>query len=386
MGAAVKLFLVAGEASGDALGASLLDGLREIGTSVSAEGVAGPMMRSAGARTLFPMDELSVMGLLEVLPRYPALRRRMIETADAAIASGADALVTIDSPDFCLRVAARVKAARPDLPVIHYVAPSVWAWRPGRAATMAHHVDHVLALLPFEPPFMEAAGMTCDFVGHPAASEPRATEDEVEGFRRTHGVLGDVLLILPGSRRGEIARLSETLGIAAALVLNARRGLVPVVPVAPGRMESVREAVAGWSFRPTLVDTADPAVRRAAFACGTGALAASGTVSLDLAREGVPMVIGYDVNPISRFLMGRMVRTDTVTLVNLVSESRAVPEFIGRGFRAAPMAASLARVLSDPGPQRAAMRLTMERLGSGGEPPGRRAARSVMRAIERLSA
>ena len=381
----MRLFVVAGEPSGDALGAALLDGLRSIAPGTVAEGVAGPRMIAAGARTLFPMDELSVMGLVEVLPRYPALRRRMIETADAAIASGADALVTIDSPDFSLRVAARVKAARPDLPVIHYVAPSVWAWRPGRAAKMARHVDHVLALLPFEPPFMEAAGMTCDFVGHPAAAEPRASAEEVALFRKVNGIEGEVLLVLPGSRRGEIARLSPTFGVAAALLLRARPGMTAVVPVAPGRMAELREEIAGWTFRPVLADTSDPETRRAAFASGTGALAASGTVSLDLAREGVPMAIGYDVNPLTRMVMSRLIRTDTVTLVNLVSETRAVPEFIGRGFGAPQMAAALAGVLKAPEPQRAAMRLTMERLGANGEPPGLRAARSVLAAVERLS-
>ena len=382
----MKLFVVAGEPSGDALGGALLEALGTLRPDLRAEGVAGPIMQSAGATTLFPMEELSVMGLTEVLPRYPALRRRMIQTADAAIASDADALVTVDSPDFSLRVAARVKAARPAMPVIHYVAPSVWAWRAGRAAKMAHHVDHVLALLPFEPPLMREAGMTCDFVGHPAAAEPRATAEEVALFRRVNGIESGALLILPGSRRSEITRMSETFGIAAALLLKARPDLTPLVPVAPGRMREVREAAGRWPFRPILADTSDPETRRAAFGVGAAAFAASGTVSLDLAREGVPMVVGYALNPLTQMILKRMIRTDTFTLVNLVSGTRAVPEFIGPGFRSAPMAAGLARVLSDPEPQRLAMRSTMERLGAGGERPGLRAARSVLAAIERLSA
>ena len=382
----MKLFVVAGEPSGDALGAALLDGLRSLKPDLETQGVAGPAMQAVGEESLFPMEELSVMGLAEVLPRYPALRRRMIEAADAVIASGADALLTIDSPDFCLRLAARVKSMRPTIPVIHYVAPSVWAWRAGRAAKMARHVDHVLALLPFEPPLMREAGMTCDFVGHPAAVEPTATADEVALFKRVNGIDHDALLILPGSRRGEIARLSETFGIAAALLLKARPNLVPVVPVAPGRMREVREATARWSFDPVLADTTDPETRRAAFGSGAAAFAASGTVSLDLAREGVPMVIGYDFNRITRMLLKRMVRTDTFTLVNLVSETRAVPEFLGPAFKAPQMAATLARVLDEPGPQKAAMSTTMARLGAGGEAPGLRAARSVIAAVERLSA
>ena len=382
----MKLFLVAGEASGDALGAALLEGLGSLAPGTAREGVGGPRMAARGVASLFPMEELSVMGLVEVLPRYPALRRRVAETAEAAIDGGADALVTIDSPDFCLRVAARVKAARPAMPVIHYVAPSVWAWRPGRAVRMARHVDHVLALLPFEPPLMEAAGMTCDFVGHPAAAEPRASGEEVALFRRVHGIAAGALLILPGSRAGEVRRLAPTFGVAAALVLRSRPDLVPVVPVAPGRMSDVRRAVEGWSFRPVLADTADPETRRAAFGAGTAALAASGTVSLDLAREGVPMVIGYDLHPVTRFLMRRMALVDTVTLVNLVSGTRAVPEFIGAECRPGTIAPALARAARGDPAQAEAMRETMERLGAGGEDPGRRAARSVLRAIERLAA
>lgn len=380
----MKLFLVAGEPSGDALGAALLEGLDALAPGTAREGVAGPSMQARGMTSLFAMDELSVMGLVEVLPRYRALKRRVEQTARAAIEGGADALVTIDSPDFCLRVARLVKAARPAMPVIHYVAPSVWAWRPKRAGRMARHVDHVLALLPFEPPYMEAAGMTCDFVGHPAAAEPRASADEVALFRRTRGIEGGAMLILPGSRAGEVARLAPVFGVAAALVLRDRPDLTPVVPVAPGRMRIVREAVANWSFRPILADMADPETRRAAFGAGTVALAASGTVSLDLAREGVPMVIAYDVHPVSRFLMRRMALVDSVTLVNLVSETRAVPEFIGADCRAGRIAPALARAARGDAAQGAAMRVTMERLGAGGEAPGLRAARSVLDAVARL--
>ena len=378
--------MVAGEASGDALGASLLDGMIRLGAAPDVRGVAGPAMQRRGAKTLFAMDELSVMGIWEVLPRYRALHRRMVEVADAAIHSDARALVTIDSPDFCLRVASRVRAARPDLPIIHYVAPSVWAWRPGRAKKMARFVDHVLALLPFEPPLMEDAGMTCDFVGHPAAAEARADPDEVARFRQVNGLERDVLLILPGSRQGEIARLSPTFGVAAALTMRARPHLQAVIPVAPGRMSQVRAVTDPWPFRPLLIDSSDTEARRAAFAVGSVALAASGTVSLDLAREGVPMVVGYDVNPVSRFIMSRMMVTDTVTLVNLVSGTRAIPEFIGSHFKAAPMAAAAVRALAHPEPQKAAMRETMALLGEGDEPPGVRAARSVIAAISRLSA
>ena len=386
MGAAVKLFLVAGEASGDALGAALLDGLDALAPGTERMGVGGAAMAERGLGSLFPMDELSVMGLVEVLPRYRALRRRIAQAAQAAIEGGADALVTIDSPDFCLRVAKLVKAARPDMPVIHYVAPSVWAWRPGRAARMARHVDHVLALLPFEPPYMEAAGMTCDFVGHPAAAEALASDEEIALFRRTRGIETGAFLILPGSRPGEIARLGPVFGIAASLVLQGRPDLTPIVPVAPGRLREAREMASRWTFDPILADMADPETRRAAFGAGTVALAASGTVSLDLARAGVPMVVAYDVHPISRVIMQRMATVDTVTLVNLVSGTRAVPEFIGARCTPGRIAPAVARAARGDAAQSAAMRAAMERLGAGGEAPGRRAARSVLAAVGRLTA
>ena len=169
-----RLFIAAGEPSGDLLGGVLIAGLRQLDPGLALEGIGGPAMAAQGLVSRFPMEELSVMGLAEVLPRLPNLLRRIRETGDAAAAMAPDALVTIDSPDFSLRVAKRARALRPDLRTIHYVAPSVWAWRPGRAARMARVIDHVLALLPFEPPYMQAAGMTCDFVGHPVAAEPEA--------------------------------------------------------------------------------------------------------------------------------------------------------------------------------------------------------------------
>jgi lipid-A-disaccharide synthase len=345
-------------------------------------------MAAEGLQSLFPMAELSVMGLLEVLPRYLALRRRMIETADALIAAAPDAVVTIDSPDFCLRVLRRARTARPGLRTVHYVAPSVWAWRPGRAARMAPLVDHVLALLPLEPPLMEAAGMGCTFVGHPAAAVAPAGVPEVAAFRARHD-LGDapVILALPGSRRSEVSRLAPVFGAALVRVIADRPGARVVVPAVAALGAEVRARVAGWPGAPVVLhEGAVPAGDKgAAFGAARVALAASGTVSLELAAAGVPMVIGYDMNPITRAIVGRLLRVDTVTLVNLVSGTRAVPEFLGPRCRADLIAPALAALLED-GPARAAqaqaMALTMERLGRGGEAPGLRAARAVLGVID----
>lgn len=369
----MKVFLIAGEASGDRLGGALMRGLRELAPDVQFMGVGGVEMQGQGMQSLFPMQELSVMGLAEVLPKYFHLKRRIRETAQAVIAAQPDVMVTIDSPDFCLRVAKIVKAES-DLRTVHYVAPSVWAWRPGRAAKMARVIDHVLALLPFEPPYMEAAGMGCDFVGHPVVAEPQASDAEVAALRREWGLDGVTVCALPGSRKGEITRLAPVFGAALAQVKPDHI----IVPAAPGVEPLVREEVAKWPM-PARVVTAKDAPKNAVFAACDVALAASGTVSLELAAAGTPMVIAYDMAWLSRVIMSRMVRIDTVTLVNLVSETRTVPEFIGKNCTPGQIAGGLRDVLNAPDAQRAAMVNTMERLGQGGEAPGLRAARAVLK-------
>ena len=379
----MKIFLIAGESSGDKLGAALMTGLKQL-TKPVFSGVGGPLMQAEGMESLFPMDELSIMGLAEVLPKYFHLKRRIAQTAQAVLAAKPDVLVTIDSPDFCLRVAKLVKA-QSNIRIVHYVAPSVWAWRPGRAAKMARVVDHVLALLPFEPPYMQAAGMDCDFVGHPVVAEPLASEAEAQAFRAHHGI-GEApfLLALPGSRRGEVSRLAPRFGAALAQVMQAQPDLRIVVPTTPNVTALVRDLTASWPGAPIILDPhsmnpiAYHAEKRAAFRAADLALAASGTVSLELAATATPMVIAYDMNPISRVLIGRMLKIDTVTLVNLVSDTRAVPECLGRDCTPETIAAALKDVMRSPDLQQEAMRLTMERLGAGGPPPGLRAAQAIL--------
>ena len=376
---ALKLFLIAGEPSGDRLGAALMAGLKQLSPGVKFAGVAGPLMQAEGMDSLFPMQELSVMGIAEVLPKYFHLKRRIREAAAAVLASGARAVITIDSPDFCLRVARIVKDADPGITVIHYVAPSVWAWRPGRAAKMARVVDHVLALLPFEPPYMRAAGMGCDFVGHPVVAEPLASAAERAPFAGP----GPLLLALPGSRRGEITRLAPLFGQVVARLAVRHPDLRVVLPTLASVEPLVRDLTAGWAVAPQIVT--DRGEKRGAFAAADVALAASGTVSLELAANACPMVIAYRLHPISFWLMRRAALIDTVTLVNLVSETRVVPEFLGPAAEVEPVAEALAGLLAG-GPARQAqieaMDVTMQRLGQGGEAPGLRAARAVLRVLD----
>ena len=330
------------------------------------------------------MSELSIMGLVEVLPKFFHLKRRIAETAQAVLDTKPDVLITIDSPDFSLRVAKLVKASS-EIRTVHYVAPSVWAWRPGRADKMAKVIDHVLALLPFEPPYMERAGMECDFVGHPVVNEPIASDQDIQRFRAAHD-LGDapIVLALPGSRRGEVERLAPIFGAALQEFLKDRPGMRVVVPAVAHMVDAVVEQVRNWPGNPIVVDPRElpsddaQAQKRAAFAAADLALAASGTVSLELAAQATPMVIAYNLNWLTTLIAKRMVKLDTVTLVNLVSETHAVPECLLDECQPDKIASALEQVAATPDAQHQAMATTMERLGRGGEAPGLRAARSVL--------
>ena len=393
MGRAVKLFLIAGEPSGDVLGASMMAGLKAARSDIEFAGIGGPLMQAEGLNNLFPISDLSVMGLTEVLPRLRHLFKRRDQAADAVIAEKVDALITIDSPDFCLRVAKQVKKRAHNLPVIHYVAPTVWAWRAGRARKMAHYVDHVLALLPFEPPMMRAAGMGCDFVGHPVVYMPHATAEECSAYRAGIGAgAGDpLLLLLPGSRRGEIARLGPRFGKVAHGFLSAHPRAHLVLPAAPAIAGDVAQMMAAWDLGPRahLLDpraagAAYPHQKFCAFGAADLALAASGTVSLELAAAKTPMVIAYDMAPLSRVLMRWMLKIDTVTLVNLVSNTRHIPEFLGRAFEPSAVLGALERLLIDHAARNEqihAAEVTMARLGAGDPDPKARAAKAVLRIL-----
>ena len=347
-------------------------GLRSLRPDVTFAGIGGPTMQAEGLTSLFPMEELSVMGIAEVLPKYFALKARIRKAAAACLAVSPAALITIDSPDFCLRMASIVKSGRPDLRTIHYVAPSVWAWRPARAAKMSRVIDHVLALLPFEPAYMTAAGMTCDFVGHPVVAEPLATAEE----RALMEGPGPLILALPGSRKSEVTRLAPVMGQVLTRIKAVHPQARVALPTVRGVADLVCNLSRDWPVQPMIIT--DSVEKRAAFAVADVAIAASGTVSLELAANACPMVIAYDMHPLTLWLMRRAALIDTVTLVNLVSDTRVVPEFIGDCCRADLIAPAVLSLIADGTSQTDAMRLTMERLGKGGEPPGLRAARSVL--------
>ncbi len=389
----LRLFLIAGEPSGDRLGAALMAGLKSVSdTEIEFHGVGGPLMQAEGLTSLFPMEELSVIGLAAILRNYRRLMARVRETADAAVGWSPDALITIDIPEFSLRVAAQAKARASDLRTIHYVAPTVWAWRANRARKMAKSVDHVLALFPFEPPYMEAEGMGCDFVGHPVVAEPQATDAERAAFRARLGVADDapLILALPGSRRSEVERLAPVFGAALQSVIARHPEAQVVLPVAPAVADLVVEKTRDWPGRVHLLDPRGRDVvdavadKRAAFGAADVALAASGTVSLELAAAETPMVIAYDTSWLSRKLITSLLKVDSVTLVNLISDTRVVPEFLGENCRPDVISGALLDLIDDDAARAAqldAMATTMQRLGKEDEAPGLRAARAVLAAL-----
>jgi len=373
---ALKLYLVAGEASGDRLGAALMRGLKaEYPENIEFYGVGGPLMQAEGLESLFDMNELAIFGLLEVLPKYRHLKKRLEQTAADVLAKAPDALITIDSPGFCLRLAAKVRAAFKGK-IIHYVAPSVWAWKPKRAEKMAANVDHVLALLPFEPPYMQAAGMSCDFVGHPVVAEAPPDPEAVDKLQAN----GPLITLLPGSRMGEITRLAPIF-FAVARQLTGYRFAIPVAGahlVAP-----LKQMLAESGLEAELI-LPESGLKTAAFAASELALAASGTVSIELAAVGTPMVIGYKTNWLTAEIMRRAMLAPSFTLVNLLTESRAVPEFAPKVCTVENLSKAMKSLLNNPAARAAQVEIgqqAIKALGKGSEDPGLRAARSVLSVI-----
>ncbi|MCK5276645.1 MAG: lipid-A-disaccharide synthase [Alphaproteobacteria bacterium] len=377
-----SIFMIAGEPSGDVLGARLMAALRDLtGGKVEICGVGGEMMREQGLESLFPMEELSVMGIAEILPHLPRLLRRIRETAAAVDRAAPDALVTIDSPDFTRRVVRRVTDRA--IPRIHFVAPTVWAWRPWRAKGFARDFTHLLALLPFEPPWFESVGLPCDFVGHPVI-ESGADKGDGAAFRARHGIAADapVVCVLPGSRRGEIVRLAGDFGSAMTLLVKQHSGMRLVVPTVEAMAPMVRDLAAGWPGSPIVLQGA--AERYDAMAASNAALAASGTVALELALARVPTVVAYRVAPLTHFIVRRLLSIDFGNLINIIEDREIVPELIQGDCRPDRLAEALERMLGPEGvAQTEAMQPALSQLGLGGEAPSRRAAQAVLDIIAR---
>ncbi|MGA9455729.1 MAG: lipid-A-disaccharide synthase [Pseudolabrys sp.] len=340
------VFLVAGEESGDRLGAALISAIRErTQGKAHFSGVGGAHMAAEGVPSLFPLGDLAIVGFSSIPAMLSKILRRIREAADAVIAAKPDVLVIIDSPEFSHRVARRVRERAPNIPIVDYVCPSVWAWRPGRARAMRAYVDHVLALLPFEPKAMnDLGGPPCTFVGHPLSERlVYLRPNELEA--RLRQADPPLVLVLPGSRTGEIRRIAPVFGSAMARVVEQYGPLEAVVPAVPRLADAVRAAVAAWPIPARI--TTDPDEKHEAFRTARAALTKSGTSTLELALAGVPMVAAYKVSLLEEIVGSILIHAPSAILANLVLGKNVVPEFLQRDCTADRLAAALMPLLGD---------------------------------------
>jgi lipid-A-disaccharide synthase len=364
----LTIFMVAGEHSGDALGAKLMAALTEkLGGRVHFRGVGGDLMTAQGLTSLFPLADITVMGLSAIIKRLPSLVARVYETVDAAIAAEPDIVVMIDAPEFTHPIAKRIRKRCPHIPIVNYVSPTVWAWRPGRAKAMTPYVDHLLALLPFEPAeHLRLGGPPCTYVGHPLLERlPWLTALDPTPFARTHNLdlTKPVILVIPGSRRTEVDRLMADFGHAMALVHDLHPGfqvLIPAMPNVRGLIEAKAAAWPSLTPKPIIFAGNDEVAKFSAFKLARAALAASGTVTLELALTQTPMVVAYKVDAfISTFR--HIIKAKTCVLPNLITGERAVPEFLQENCTPDKLAASLQTLLTE-GLERAAQVAELDRV------------------------
>ena len=367
-----RFFIVAGEHSGDALGAKLMAELnRRLYGRVRYLGVGGALMEGQGLISQFPLDEVAVMGPMSILPRLPRILRRISDTTRAALAAEADAVIIIDSPEFTHPIAKRIRRRRPSLPIIDYVSPSVWAWRPGRARRMRKYVDHVLALLPFEPDsHQRLGGPPCTFIGHPLSeridwiagldSQPLIPRLGLDPSR-------PVLVVLPGSRVSEVTRLLVPFGATVARLSEAVPGLQIIVPVIPSVRPLIEAVAATWPVPVHFVEGEED--KFMAFRLATAALAASGTVTLELALAGTPSVVAYKVDKIAAPALRMLLKPPSVVLANLVAGVNVYPEFLQQDCTPEKLAAAVLPLLNDS-EERRLQEARLERIGPMITPDG----------------
>jgi len=379
-----KIWLLAGEASGDVLGARLMLALRAQRDGLEFTGIGGPRMEMAGLRSLFPMRDLAVMGLAEILPRLRSLNRRLDQAVADITAQKPDLVVTIDSPGFALRLLKRIKPL--GMKRVHYVGPQVWAWRESRVKGFPGLWDRLLCLLPFETAFFAGHGVPAVFVGHPVLQSGADRGDAVR-FRARHGIAdGTVIVVLmPGSRRTEAPRLMPVFGRTMALLRQDFPALLPVIPSSAAVADVVRRAASGWAVKPLIVTEIDD--KHDAYAAAGAALTKSGTSTLELALAGVPMAVTYRVNPITAALARRLIRVPHVAMVNLLAGREIVPELLQQDCNPEKLRTVLRLLLSDAamaGAQRGAFGPVMESLRAAEGLPADAAARAVLEVLDHI--
>jgi lipid-A-disaccharide synthase len=370
--------MIAGEPSGDLLGQGLIRALRARAPHVELSGVGGEAMRRENFDSLFPMNEISLMGVLPVLANLRHLLKRIDQTARAVIAARPDALILIDSPDFTHRVAKRVRKVLPDLKIVNYVGPTVWAWRPGRAKKMRAYVDLILAIFPFEPEaHLRLGGPRCLYIGHPVIERAAQLRGDDEAKK------SGPVLVLPGSRASVVQRMGIPFGEAIARLDVAHPGLDYILPTATSVVEKVRAMIADWPVKPRVV--VDDAEKYAAFRSARAALAASGTVALELAMSRTPAIVAYRIPKIEEFFARRLIQVSMVSLPNLIIGEKAYPEYLQDEANGALLAERLAEIIEDSPERRrqlAALGLLRERIAiAEGQKPSEKAAEAICELI-----
>jgi len=378
------IFVITGEPSGDALGASLIAALRErVGPGLRLAGIGGEHMREQGIESLAPLSDLAIAGVAEVVPRAPVIFRHVNSAVAAIQAAQPDAVVTIDSSGFSWRIAQRLRRRGERLPLIHYVAPMVWAWRAGRARRVARWYDHLLALLPFEPLYFREVGLACTYVGHPVI-ESGADKGDANRFRAAHGLALEemVLAVLPGSRAGEVRRLMP---IFAATLRQVEAVVGPfrvAVPTVETVADMVTTGVRDWPGQPIVLRGVE--AKYDAFAASRAALAASGTVALELAMAGLPMTVGYRLSRPTEIILDRVIKVRQVNLVNLILGRSVVSEHLAAECTPERLAASLVELIQDErvrAAHRESYDAAMRLLGVGDLSPSLKAADQILEII-----
>jgi len=380
------VYIIAGEPSGDLLGGRLMAALTSLAstnTSITYGGIGGDKMLEQGLNSLFPMAELSIMGVAEVVPKLPKLISRIRQTAEDIKRLKPDVVITIDAPDFCFRVVKKVRKL--GIPLVHMVAPSVWAWRESRALKTAKLVDHLLTLLPFEPPYFEKYGLDSTFIGHPVL-ESGADQGLAQRFRETHNVTPNqkLLTVLPGSRAGEILKLLPIFKETIAALAGDSGNLITVMPIAQGRQSLLKPFIENWPTPLICIDNDDD--KFDAFAATDVALAASGTVSLELAMAGTPSIIAYRLNAITYWLAKKLIRVKYANLVNILLGEAAIPEFLQNACTAKNLKPSLLELLNDPGKcqqQKLKYKKALSYLGGDEQRPSHRAAIKILSILQK---
>ncbi|MDP9128112.1 MAG: lipid-A-disaccharide synthase [Pseudomonadota bacterium] len=382
MNAAPLFFLVAGEASGDLLGARLMQALKNLtGGQARFSGIGGPRMQAEGIELFFPQAELAHFGLFELLRHVPHLMRRIDQTVAEIKRTRPSALITIDAPDFCFRVARRLKGE--GIPLIHYVAPTVWVWRKGRAKKIAGFLDHLLALLPFEPPYFTREGLACTFVGHPIV-ESGAGQGDGQRFRTSHGMAAGatIVSILPGSRKSEVERLMPIFAETVRLLNQQNPSLHIAIPAITSLASALREQTRSWPCPVTVVE--GDMDKYDAFAASRAALACSGTVAIELAMAGLPSITTYKVSDLTALLYGPFIKGSFANLVNIMHNRMVVPELLQHKCTPGSLAEAVQELLTDDAARQAqitGLGDVASWLGRDQFVPSERAAETVLAAV-----